>query len=50
MQDQKAIIIGSGIAGMACAIRLAIQGFNVEVYEANDYPGGKLSFFENRDL
>ena len=47
MQDQKAIIIGSGIAGMACAIRLAIQGFNVDVYEANDYPGGKLSFFEN---
>lgn len=42
----KACIIGSGVAGMACAIRLAVQGFNVSVFEKNSYPGGKLSAFE----
>jgi len=43
---KKAIIIGAGIAGIATAIRLAIKGYTVEVYEANSYPGGKLSEFE----
>ena len=42
----KAFIIGSGVAGIACAIRLAIQGFEVSVFEKNNYPGGKLSAFE----
>ncbi len=46
MQTPKAIIIGSGIGGMATAIRLSVQGFDVVVYESNDYPGGKLSVFE----
>ncbi len=41
----KAIIIGSGIAGLASAVRLARMGLEVEVYEANGYPGGKLSEF-----
>ncbi|MEM9918789.1 MAG: 1-hydroxycarotenoid 3,4-desaturase CrtD, partial [Bacteroidota bacterium] len=30
-------------AGLASAIRMATKGFQVEVYEANSYPGGKLS-------
>jgi phytoene desaturase len=42
----KAIIIGAGIAGIATAIRLAVQGYQVEVFEANSYPGGKLTAFE----
>ena len=41
----KAIIIGSGIAGLASAIRLAKQGYTTEVYEANAFVGGKLSEF-----
>ncbi len=40
---KKAFIIGSGIAGIASAIRLAVKDFQVEVFEANSYPGGKLS-------
>jgi phytoene desaturase len=40
---KKAAIIGSGIGGMSLAIRLAIKGYAVDVFEANDYPGGKLS-------
>lgn len=46
MNSKKAIVIGSGVAGMATAIRLAVQGFKVEVYEKNSYPGGKLHAFE----
>jgi phytoene desaturase len=36
-------IIGAGIAGIASAIRLANKGYQVSIYEANAYPGGKLS-------
>lgn len=43
--SNKAIIIGSGIAGIATSIRLACQGYDVSVFEKNEYPGGKLSSF-----
>ncbi|GAA4110853.1 phytoene desaturase family protein [Aquimarina addita] len=43
MHTKKAIIIGSGIAGLATAIRIRNQGFEVAVYESNMYPGGKLT-------
>ncbi len=45
MEHKKAVIIGSGVAGLATAIRLAVQGYAVSVYEKNGYPGGKLSAF-----
>ena len=44
--SKKAIVIGAGIAGIASAVRLAVQGMEVTVYEKNSYPGGKLSDFE----
>ncbi len=43
MPHKKALIIGSGIAGIATAIRLAVKGYQVEVFEANNYPGGKIA-------
>lgn len=43
-----AIIIGSGIGGLAAAIRLAVQGFAVTVFEKNNVPGGKMSFFKDK--
>ncbi|WP_419788674.1 phytoene desaturase family protein [Mucilaginibacter sp. SP1R1] len=46
MPVKKALIIGAGIAGIATAIRLAVKGYQVNVFEANSYPGGKLSEFE----
>ena len=39
-------IVGAGVAGLASSIRLALKGYQVTVFEANDYPGGKLSAFE----
>lgn len=44
---KKAIVIGAGVAGLAAAIRLQVMGFDVTVFEKNDYPGGKLSHFES---
>lgn len=46
MEHKKAIVIGAGIAGIAASIRLAVKGYQVQVFEANAYPGGKLSQFE----
>ncbi len=43
MSKKKVAIIGSGIAGIAAAIRLRLKGYVVQVFEANSYPGGKLS-------
>jgi len=42
----KITVLGSGISGLAASIRLAVAGYEVEVFEANSYPGGKLSSFE----
>ncbi len=41
--QKKALIIGSGVAGMASAIRMQLKGYQVHVLEANSYPGGKLT-------
>jgi diapolycopene oxygenase len=40
-----AIVIGSGVAGLAAAIRLALKGRSVQVFEAAGTPGGKLAEF-----
>jgi len=45
---KKAIVIGSGIAGLAGAIRLRSKGYGVQVFEANQYAGGKLHAFESK--
>ena len=41
--QKKAIIIGAGIAGLSLAVRLQSKGIQVSVFEANTYPGGKLT-------
>ena len=46
MRSKNAIIIGAGVGGMATAIRLAVQGYDVKVYEKNTHAGGKLGVFE----
>jgi len=42
----KAIVIGSGIGGIAAAIRLSKKGYSVKVFESSEGPGGKLSEFK----
>ncbi len=41
----SSIVIGAGIAGIATALRLRAAGMEVSVFEANEYPGGKLHAF-----
>ena len=43
---KKIGIVGAGVAGLAASVRMASRGYQVEVFEANAYPGGKLSQFE----
>ncbi|MGQ1891421.1 1-hydroxycarotenoid 3,4-desaturase CrtD [Thermophagus sp. OGC60D27] len=42
MKSQKILIIGSGIGGIASAIRLAARGYQVTVLEKMERPGGKM--------
>lgn len=42
-------IIGAGIAGLASAVRMAVRGHEVTVFEAQDGPGGKLTQFQLGD-
>lgn len=39
----KVAVIGTGLGGLAVAIRLAKQGHTVEIFEANNYVGGKAT-------
>ncbi|SJZ33947.1 1-hydroxycarotenoid 3,4-desaturase CrtD [Sediminibacterium ginsengisoli] len=41
-QEKTAIVIGAGVASLAAAIRLAVEGYEVDVFEKNEVPGGKL--------
>ncbi len=41
-------IIGAGISGIAAAIRMRNKGYAVTVFEANAFPGGKLSSESNK--
>ncbi len=40
---KQVVVIGSGIGGIAVAIRLAIRGYNVTIYEKNPNAGGKIA-------
>lgn len=41
-KKQRTAVIGAGISGLACALRLASKKYEVEVFEASDRLGGHL--------
>ncbi|MGQ0829811.1 MAG: 1-hydroxycarotenoid 3,4-desaturase CrtD [Bacteroidota bacterium] len=41
--NKSCAIIGSGVSGIAAAIRMRNKGYKVSVFEANAFAGGKLS-------
>ena len=49
MIKKRVGIIGSGVSGLSASIRLSNMGYEVHVFEANEYPGGKLSSFNLGD-
>ncbi|HAA13101.1 MAG TPA: phytoene desaturase [Cytophagales bacterium] len=40
---KSAVVIGAGIGGLAASVRLAHQGYQVTVFEANAFVGGKIN-------
>ncbi len=47
MSRKKVAVVGAGIAGLACAARLAAVGFSVDVFERNSEAGGKLGLLQD---
>jgi len=45
MAKQEAVIIGSGLGGLACGVILAKEGYQVTVLEKNKQIGGMLQIF-----
>jgi len=44
--SKKIIVIGSGFGGLGAAIRLAARGYDVEIFEKRDAPGGRGYTYE----
>lgn len=44
--NKKVIVIGSGFGGLATASRLLSKGFEVELFEKRDKPGGRAYVYE----
>lgn len=49
-RPQKIAIIGSGVAALAAACRLAHAGHHLQVFEASEQPGGKLISITSGDF
>jgi len=47
---KKAIVIGSGVAGLAIAIRLAKSNYEVSLFEKENHVGGKVSWIEQANF
>lgn len=45
--NKRCAVIGAGVSGIAASIRMRNKGYDVTVYEANSFPGGKLSSESN---
>lgn len=39
---KKVIVVGAGMGGLSAAIELQSNGYDVEIYEQNEQPGGKM--------
>lgn len=46
--SERIAVIGSGLAGLSAACTLAARGYEVTVYEKNEWTGGKACVFEEQ--
>ncbi|WP_163990071.1 phytoene desaturase family protein [Pyxidicoccus caerfyrddinensis] len=42
-QGRRVVVVGAGVGGLAAAARLAHQGFDVQVFEKTNGPGGRCN-------
>lgn len=42
-KNPRIAVVGGGLGGLACALRLAVAGARVSLFEKNSTPGGKLA-------
>ena len=45
----KVAIVGCGLAGLSTAAELLDQGYEVDIYEARPFIGGKVASYKDRD-
>ncbi len=45
-RGRRVVVVGGGVGGLACAIRLRAAGHDVALFERNDVVGGKLTSLE----
>ncbi len=48
MENRKVIIVGAGIGGLSSAYWLLQRGYEVEILEASDHPGGRMATLERK--
>jgi phytoene dehydrogenase-like protein len=48
MESRNVIVVGAGIGGLAAAFWLRGRGYQVDVLEASDRPGGRMMTLEHR--
>lgn len=48
MTEKRAVVIGAGVGGLASAIRMAVKGYKVSIYEQSKKTGGKISEFRHK--
>jgi len=46
MEARKILVVGSGLAGLSTALRLIRRGYEVEILEKNDRPGGRMNIIK----
>ncbi len=48
MENRKVIVVGAGIGGLGAGYWASKLGYDVEILEVNDYPGGRIAAIEHR--
>lgn len=46
--SKKIVVIGAGVGGLSTAIRLQSKGYQVEIFEKEATPGGKMNVIEGK--
>ncbi len=44
--NKKVIVTGAGLSGLSAAAQMAFRGFDVEIFEKNEMPGGRARQFQ----